>query len=174
MTITPLPIPGALQLDIEPLADNRGFFARCFCRDALQSHGIAFPVEQCSVSFNRTTHTLRGMHYQAAPGREMKLVRCTAGTMWDCIADLRPESPAFRTWTATELSARNHRSLLIPAGCAHGFITLAPDTEVLYMMSSPYAPELARGFPWDDPAIGIDWPAPPAVLSEKDLEFPPL
>ncbi len=174
MIVAALEIPGLWQIDIEPAEDARGFFARTFCRDELQAHGIDFAVAQCSMSFNRALHTLRGMHREAPPGREMKLVRCTAGRIWDCVADLRPDSPTYRRWTAVELSARNRRALLIPPQCAHGFLTLEPNSEALYMMSSPYAPELARGIRWDDPTLAIDWPASPAVISEKDRILPCL
>lgn len=172
MIYTPLEIPGAFRIDIDPQQDPRGFFARSFCRDELKSHGIDFPVAQCSISYNRALHTLRGMHVQAPPCTEIKLVRCTAGRIWDCIVDLRPDSPTFRRWVACELSADNHRTLLIPENCAHGFLTLTPDTEVYYMMSAPYEPRHARGVRWDDPAFGIDWPATPDVLSEKDRSYP--
>ncbi len=172
MIFTPTEIAGAFAIDIEPHEDERGFFARSFCIDELKSHGVDFPVTQCSVSFNRALHTLRGMHYQAAPCPEIKLVRCTAGRIWDCIVDLRPESPTFERWAALELSAENRRTLLIPEQCAHGFLTLTSDTEVYYMMSAPYEPDLARGVRWNDPAFGINWPAEPRVLSEKDSMFP--
>ncbi len=112
------------------------------------------------------------MHVQAAPCPEQKIVRCTAGRVWDCLLDLRPASPAFKQWTAEELSADNRRALLIPEQCAHGFLSLEPDTELLYMMSAPFAPECARGVRWNDPAFGIAWPAPPRILSDKDRLFP--
>ncbi len=171
MIITPLEIAGAFQVDIERSEDERGFFARCFCRDDWQEIGVDFPVVQCSISGNRSRHTLRGLHYQAAPHGETKLVRCTAGRLWDCIVDLRPESPTFLQWQATELSATNRRALLIPQQCAHGFLTLEDETEVFYMISAPYEPRSARGVRWDDPAFKIDWPAPPAVISTKDRTY---
>jgi len=172
MIITPLEIPGAFQIDVERAEDERGFFARCFCREQLRSQGVAFDVEQCSISGNRARHTLRGMHYQASPHAETKLVRCTAGSIWDCIVDLRPASPTFRKWTARELSADNRRSLLVPEQCAHGFLTLTADAEVFYMISSSYVPEAARGVRWNDPAFAIDWPAIPEVISPRDLAYP--
>ncbi len=172
MINTPLDIQGAFQIDIEPHEDERGFFARSFCREELSALGIDFPVAQCSVSYNRARHTLRGMHYQVPPCPETKLVRCTAGRVWDCIVDLRRASPTFGKWVAVELSADNHRTLLIPEQCAHGFLTLTPDTEVYYMMSTPYEPDYARGVRWNDPAFAVEWPAEPDVISEKDQQFP--
>ena len=172
MKLLPLRIPGAFRIDMDLLEDERGFFARTFCREELRRHGVEFPVAQCSVSFNREAFTLRGMHVQAAPCPEQKIVRCTAGRVWDCLLDLRPGSPAFKQWVAEELSAENRRALLIPEQCAHGFLSLEPGTELLYMMSAPFAPECARGVRWNDPAFGIAWPAPPRILSDKDRLFP--
>ncbi|HMO51459.1 MAG TPA: dTDP-4-dehydrorhamnose 3,5-epimerase family protein [Kiritimatiellia bacterium] len=168
MKFVPLSIPGAFRIDPEPKEDERGFFARTFCRDTFGRHGIDFTPAQCSISVNRARHTLRGMHYQTAPCPEIKLVRCTAGSIWDCLIDLRPDSPTFGQWTAEELSASNRRALLIPELCAHGFLSLTADSEVLYMMSAPFAPECARAVRWDDPAFGITWPAQPEVMSEAD------
>lgn len=168
----PLKIPGAYLIEIEPLTDDRGFFARTFCREELGRLGMDFPVAQCSLSRNTKQHTLRGMHYQAAPCPEIKLIRCTSGAVWDCIIDLRPESPAYRQWTAHELSADNHRALLVPEQCAHGFISLTDETELFYMMSAPHAPDCARAVRWNDPAFGIAWPAEPAVMSDKDRNLP--
>lgn len=172
MRFVPLAVPGAFLVEIEPQADARGFFARTFCREEFARRGVDFPVVQCSVSGNREAFTLRGLHYQAPPCPETKLVRCTAGRVWDCIVDLRPASPAFRRWVSAELSADNRRAVLIPENCAHGFLTLAPDTELFYMMSAPFAPEHARGVRWNDPAFGIAWPAQPAVMSDKDRALP--
>jgi dTDP-4-dehydrorhamnose 3,5-epimerase len=172
MKCAPLPIPGAFLVEVEPQEDGRGFFARTFCREEFARLGVDFPIAQCSVSGNCAAFTLRGMHVQAPPCPEKKLVRCTAGRAWDCIVDLRPDSPAFRTWTAAEISAANHRALLIPENCAHGFLTLEPDTELFYMMSAPFSPAHARGVRWDDPAFGIAWPAAPVVMSDKDRHLP--
>jgi len=165
MKCTALAVPGAFLVDVEPQEDERGFFARTYCREEFARLGVEFPVGQCSVSGNRAEHTLRGMHYQAAPCPETKLVRCTAGRVWDCVVDLRPASPAYKRWAAAELSAANHRALLVPEYCAHGFLTLAPDTELLYVISAPFVPACARGVRWNDPAFGIAWPAEPRVLS---------
>jgi dTDP-4-dehydrorhamnose 3,5-epimerase len=169
---TPLKISGAFLVELEPKADDRGMFARTFCRDEFARAGIDFPVVQCSVSYNRALHTLRGMHVQAPPCPEQKLVRCTAGRVWDCILDLRPQSPTFRQWVAQELSAENRKALLVPENCAHGFLTLSPDAELFYSMSAPFAPEHARAVRWNDPAFGIAWPAQPLVLSDNDRNVP--
>ena len=172
MKFTPLSIPGAYLVEVEPKEDGRGSFARTFCRDEFRRVGVDFSVAQCSVSFNREIHTLRGMHVQVSPCPEMKLVRCTAGRVWDCILDLRPGSPAYKQWVAEELSADNHRALLIPENCAHGFLSLAPNTELFYMMSAPFSPAHARSVRWNDPAFGIAWPIPLTVLSDKDRDLP--
>jgi len=172
VNLVPLKIPGAYLVEVEPKEDGRGLFARTFCRDEFARAGVDFPVAQCSVSLNREPFTLRGMHVQRPPCPEAKLVRCTAGRVWDCVLDLRPGSPTFRQWAAEELSADNHRALLIPENCAHGFLSLEPDTELFYMMSAPFAPAHAGGVRWDDPAFGIAWPAAPRVLSDKDRAWP--
>ncbi len=168
----PLSIAGAYQVDIEALGDERGLFARTYCAAEFVALGIELPIAQCSISYNRDRYTLRGMHWQRPPHPETKLVRCTAGQVWDCLLDLRPDSPTFKQWTAVELSAENRRAVLIPPECAHGFITLTPNTELFYMMSTPYAPESAMGVRWNDPAFNIEWPANPEVLSAKDQSWP--
>lgn len=172
MKLHPLRIPGAFRIEIDPLEDERGCFARTFCQEELRRQGVEFPVAQCSLSFNREALTLRGMHFQASPCPEQKIVRCTAGRVWDCILDLRPGSPTFQQWIAEELSAANRRALLIPEQCAHGFLSLEPGSELFYMMSTPFAPECARGVRWNDPAFDIAWPAEPKVLSAQDRSFP--
>ncbi|MDY0150501.1 MAG: dTDP-4-dehydrorhamnose 3,5-epimerase family protein [Kiritimatiellia bacterium] len=172
MKLVPLGIPGAFRIEADPQEDERGFFARIFCQEEFRRHGIDFPVAQCSLSFNRDAYTLRGMHVQTAPCPEKKIVRCTTGRVWDCILDLRPNSPTFKQWVSDELSAANRFALLIPEQCAHGFLSLEPGSELLYMMSAPFAPEYARGVRWNDPAFGIAWPAEPQVLSPKDQSFP--
>lgn len=167
------PIPGAFVVEPERIEDERGFFARTWCEREFREHGLDPRLAQCSVSFNRRAGTLRGMHYQAAPHGEAKLVRCTMGAIYDVVVDLRPDSPAFRRWTAVELSARNRRMLYIPQGLAHGFQTLEPDTEVFYQISEFYHPESARGVRWNDPAFGIEWPeAAERVLSDRDAGYP--
>lgn len=172
MIFTPTPIPGAWIVDIEPREDARGFFARSWCREEFSRHGLDARLVQCSISFNRRRHTLRGMHYQAEPHQEPKLVRCTRGRMWDVVLDLRRDSPAFRRWHGVELTAENRRALFVPAGCAHGFLTLEDNVEVLYQMGEFYHPESARGVRWNDPAFGIAWPADAPLLSERDASYP--
>lgn len=165
-------LPGACVIEMEPIRDERGFFARSFCREEFAAHGLNPGLVQCSVSFNEKRGTLRGMHWQAKPHEEAKLVRCTLGAIYDVILDLRPDSPAFRHWIAVELSAENHRALYIPEGCAHGFQTLADNSEVFYQMSGFYHPGCARGVRWDDPAFGIEWPVAEPILSRKDRDYP--
>lgn len=172
MMFSETPLPGAYIVDIEPARDSRGLFARVFCRDEMALRGLAADLAQCSTSFNEKAGTLRGMHFQAEPHAEEKLVRCTAGAIFDAIVDIRPGSRTFRRWFGLELSAENRRALYVPKGFAHGFLTLAEASEVLYMISVPYAPGSARGFRWDDPAIGIEWPRSPQVIAERDAAYP--
>lgn len=174
MIFRAMAIPGAFVIEPEPIEDERGSFARTFDREAFAARDLDPEVVQCSVSFNRRRGTLRGLHYQAAPHEEAKLVRCTAGTIWDVIADLRPGSPAFRRWEAVTLSAANRLALYVPRGCAHGFLTLEDGAEVSYQMSVPHHPESARGVRWDDPVLAIAWPEEPRVISEKDRSLPAL
>ena len=172
MIFTETAIPGAFVVDLEPRADERGFFARGWCAREFAEHGLDAALVQHNISFNRRTGTVRGMHYQADPHPEVKVVRCTRGRLFDVIVDLRPGSPSYCRWAGVELSAENRRALYIPAGVAHGFQTLADDTEVHYQMSDYYHPELARGVRWDDPAFGIAWPSPAtAILSERDRSY---
>jgi dTDP-4-dehydrorhamnose 3,5-epimerase len=160
---------------MQPIADERGFFARAWCPDEFAAAGLDPRAAALNVSYNRAAGTLRGMHMQAHPHGEAKLVRCTAGAVFDVIADLRPESPTYTRWFAAELSARNRIALYIPEGFAHGFQTLEPDTEVLYLMSAPHVPEAATGVRWDDPVLGIDWPpAAERVISDRDRAYPDL
>ena len=160
------------MLDLERFEDDRGFFARTYCREEFAAHGLNPDLAQCSVSFNLARGTLRGMHFQAAPHEEDKLVRCTQGAIYDVLVDLRPASPTFKRWLGAELSAENRRSLYIPAGLAHGFLTATPNAEVYYQISTPYHPDSARGVRWDDPAFGIEWPEEPIVISERDANYP--
>ena len=166
------PLPGAFVIDIEPAADHRGFFARTWCADEFSAHGLAPEITQCSVSFNRAVGTLRGMHYQSAPHDETKLVSCRAGALYDVMIDLRLDSPNYCQWFGVELSADNHRMLYIPAGLAHGFLTLQPDTEVFYQISGRFVPEAARGVRWNDPRFGIIWPHPPQIIADRDANYP--
>jgi dTDP-4-dehydrorhamnose 3,5-epimerase len=165
-------IPGLYVIEIEPRADERGFFARTWCADELAGAGLVGSVAQCSVSYNTRKGTLRGMHYQADPYAETKIVRCTAGAVYDVAVDLRPESPTFHKWFGIELQAGRHNMLYIPAGLAHGFQTLTDDAEVYYQISVPYQPDAGRGVRWDDPAFGIVWPLVNPILSERDATYP--
>jgi dTDP-4-dehydrorhamnose 3,5-epimerase len=158
MKLVETPIPGAFVIEIERRVDERGFFARTFSRDEFVAAGLDPHVEQCSLSYNQHAGTLRGMHYQAAPHGEVKLVRCIAGAVFDVIVDLRPESPAYLTWFGITLDATTRSALYVPEGCAHGFMTLVPDAELLYQMSAKNVPEAARGVRWDDPRLAIAWP----------------
>jgi dTDP-4-dehydrorhamnose 3,5-epimerase len=162
----------AYIIEPELFEDERGFFARTWCQAEFREHGLNPGLVQCSISFNRSRGTLRGMHYQVAPNEEAKLVRCTAGAIWDVIIDLRPSSPTFRHWISVELTARNHRMLYVPEGFAHGFLTLDDDTEVAYQISEFYAAECARGVRWNDTAFGIRWPEEVRVISARDQSFP--
>jgi dTDP-4-dehydrorhamnose 3,5-epimerase len=174
MIFTESPLPGAFLIDVAPITDDRGFFARAYCAEEFAAKGIGVELRQCSVSYNIRKGTLRGLHYQRAPHEEHRLVRCTAGAIFDVIVDIRPQSAHFRRWFGTALTAQNHRSLFIPPGFAHGFITLSDDAEVYYMISVPHAPEFARGFRWNDPAFAIQWPMAPTVISPRDAAYPLL
>lgn len=165
------PLAGAHVIELDPHLDSRGFFARSFCEREFAAHGLVTRWRQASVSWNRAAHTLRGMHWQSAPRPEAKLVRCTAGAVYDVIVDLRRASPTCLRWFAVELSARNRLALYVPEGFAHGFLTLEDETELSYSMSEEYAPECARGLRFDDERLAIDWPAPPSVISERDRGF---
>ncbi len=172
MIFSPTGLPGAFLLELQKLQDERGFFARSFCVREFTAQGLEPRVSQCNISFNARRGTLRGLHYQEAPREEAKLIRCTAGAIHDVIVDLRPHSATYLKHFGARLDARNRRMLFVPAGFAHGFLTLEDDTEVFYQMSEFYAPESARGIRWDDPALGIDWPLRPTVLSERDGSYP--
>lgn len=172
MRYTELSVAGVFAVDIEPIADERGFFARTVCSDELAKRGLPAHYCQSSISSNAKRGTLRGMHFQAAPSRESKLVRCTQGALYDVVLDLRQESPTYGHSAGIELSAANRTAIAIPHGCAHGFMTLADDTEVLYMMSEIHNPALARGIRWDDPHFSISWPLVPVVMSERDAQYP--
>jgi dTDP-4-dehydrorhamnose 3,5-epimerase len=174
MKFTATPLRGAFIVDIEPTSDERGFFARTFCAQEFAGYGFDTSALECSASFNANKGTLRGMHYQVPPHEEDKLVRCTAGAIFDVIVDIRRNSPSYGQWFGTELSAGNRRALLAPKGFAHGFISVADASEVLYMISARHAPESARGFSWDDPEVGIAWPMRPAVISVRDAAYQTL
>lgn len=174
MKFVPTSLEGAFVVEPELLEDERGCFARSFCRDEFVAHGLDPAVIQCNISFNRRRGTLRGLHYQVKPHEEAKLVRCTRGAVWDVIVDLREGSPTLYRWFATELTAENRRALYVPRGFAHGFQTLVDDSELFYQMSEFYHPESARGVRWDDPVIGISWPLRDPVLSLRDRSYPLL
>jgi dTDP-4-dehydrorhamnose 3,5-epimerase len=167
-----LELPGAFVIDLEPVLDERGFFARAWDEREFAAHGLETRLVQCSLSYNRQAGTLRGIHLQLPPFAEVKLVRCVRGALYDVVLDLRSDSPAFGRWTAVTLSAENRRAVYVPRGCAHGFQTLADDTEVYYQISELYAPEHARGVRWNDPRFGVEWPRPVSVISLKDAGYP--
>jgi dTDP-4-dehydrorhamnose 3,5-epimerase len=172
MKFTETPLSGAFLIEPERRSDERGFFSRVFCRDEFTAQGLDCTVAQCNVSFNPKKATLRGMHYQVAPYQEVKLVRCTMGTIFDVIVDLRRESRSLGNWFGLELSAENRLMLYVPKGFAHGYLTLADNTEVFDQVSESYSPESERGARWNDPAFGISWPSQPELISDKDREHP--
>jgi dTDP-4-dehydrorhamnose 3,5-epimerase len=171
MKFLPTKLPDVWIVDLEKHEDERGYFARSWCRSEFEKNGLNPNLVQCSVSFNRKKGALRGMHYQVAPHEEAKLVRCTRGAICDVAVDLRQNSPTYKQWTAAELTSENGRALYIPEGFAHGFQTLADDTEVFYQMSEFYHPESARGIRWNDPALKIVWPFPDPILSPRDKNY---
>jgi dTDP-4-dehydrorhamnose 3,5-epimerase len=167
-------LAGVFVVDAEPVADDRGTFTRTFAADEFAQHGLDPTVVQCNISTNRRAGTLRGVHWQAAPHGEAKLVRCTRGRIFDVAVDVRTDSPTFRRWLGFELSGVEPRALYLAVGFAHGFISLEPDSEVFYQISAPHRPAASRGFRWDDPAVAIEWPAAPTVLSDRDRSLPML
>ena len=173
MIITEI-LGGACLIEIQQLEDERGFFARTFCNGEFAQAGLEAVVAQCSISYSHQKGTMRGMHFQIAPHQETKLVRCTRGSIFDSIVDIRPDSPTYKQWFAVELTADNRKALFVPKGYAHGFLTLADNTEVFYQISTPFAPAFARGFVWNDPVIGIAWPFAPIVISDRDAAYPVL
>ncbi len=172
MLFTETHLKGAYIIDPERIEDERGFFARTWDRHEFETLELNSSLAQCNISYNARRGTLRGMHYQVAPHEETKLVRCTAGTIYDVIIDLRPGSPTLREWLAVELSAANRRMLYIPPGYAHGFQTLEDHSEVFYQMAEFYAPDYARGVRWNDPAFGIIWPEVPQMIAARDQAYP--
>lgn len=172
MTFHETKIPGVFEIYIEPKRDDRGFFARVWCQKEFEDRGLDPHLVQCSVSYNTQKGTLRGMHYQAAPFQETKVVSCTQGAIYDVVLDLRPQSGTFRDWIAAVLTAENRNMVYIPKGCAHGFLTLKDDTEVFYQISEFYNAESARGVRWDDPAFHIVWPEKVEVISQRDQSYP--
>lgn len=174
MRFVPTPLPDAFLIEPESISDERGFFARIYCKNEFVAHGLDPSLVQCSISFNKKKGTLRGMHFQNKPYEEVKVVRCTRGTIYDVIIDLRPKSKKFCKWFGVKLSEENRRALYIPAGFAHGFMTLVDDTEVLYQVSEFYHPEFASGVRWNDPAFSIEWPEKVVVISERDAHYPDI
>ena len=172
MIFTETKLKGAFVVEPELLEDERGFFARTYCTKEFREHGIEFNFVQCNVSFNRKRGTLRGMHFQLSPYEEAKVVRCTMGEIYGVIVDLRPDSATFKKWINVELSQENRKMIYTPKGFAHGFITLENNTEVFYQMSQFYAPAHAKGFRWDDPVFGIEWPLEVRSISDRDLNLP--
>jgi dTDP-4-dehydrorhamnose 3,5-epimerase len=172
MRFVTTPLHGLLVVEVEVGLDARGGFGRCFCKNEFATAGVTFDVAQASISSNLLAGTLRGMHYQADPHGEAKLVRCTRGRLFDVAVDLRPNSPTRTRWFGLELSAATPRLLYIPPGFAHGFVTREPDCEVSYLMDSEYFADAARGVRWNDPAFGIAWPTGPREMSEKDASYP--
>ncbi len=166
------PLPGAWVIDPERIEDERGFFARSWCRQEWIERGLNPALVQCNITWNHRRGTLRGLHWQEEPHAEAKLVRCTRGSIYDVIVDLRPKSPTWKQWFAIELSAFNHTMLYIPEGFAHGLQTLQNESEVFYQMSEEYHPECARGVRWNDPAFGIQWPIAERIIAARDEAFP--
>ena len=174
MHFDPLPIAGGFLIRPDPVHDERGLFARVWCAEEFAKHGITTLPVQSNTGFSPRAGTLRGLHYQVAPALEAKLVRCTRGAVFDVIVDLRADSPTRGQWFGTELTAENRHGLYVPPLCAHGYLTLCPDTELEYLATAPYFPAAARGLRYDDPAVGIRWPAPVTVISERDRGWPLL
>lgn len=174
MTFRETALAGVWIVELEPVTDARGFFARTWCRREFEARGLNPALAQCSISANRRRGTVRGMHFQQAPHAEAKLVRCTRGAIHDVALDVRRGSPTFGRWVAVELTANNHRMLYVPEGVAHGFQTLADDTEVLYQISEFHHPESERGVRWDDAGVGIAWPVTDVTVSARDAGLPPL
>jgi dTDP-4-dehydrorhamnose 3,5-epimerase len=175
MRLAPLELRGAYVVEVEPHVDDRGLFARTWSLDEFAEHGLGATWVECSTSFNVRAGTVRGLHFQDEPRREVKLVRCVRGAAFDVVVDLRPDSSTYRGWVGVEITADNRRGIYVPEGFAHGFQTLVDGTELTYQISERYDPELARGVRWDDPAIGVEWPeCADRVISERDLALPSL
>lgn len=172
MRFTPTPIPRLFVVDLESRVDERGFFARAWCQHELSSQGLSGNCVQANLSYNTRRGTLRGMHFQLPPHCEDKFVRVVCGAVHDVVVDLRPDSPTFERWFATELNATQRRALFIPQGCAHGYLTLTDDAEVFYLVSAPYDREAVRGIRWNAEILNGAWPFVPAVISEQDSQWP--
>ncbi len=172
MIFTETPLKDAYVIELEPIEDERGFFARSWCVREFEEHGLNPNLVQCNVSFNKKKGTLRGMHYQAPPHEEAKMLRCTKGSLYDVIVDLRKDSPTFKQWFSVDLTAENRKQLYIPEGFAHGFQTLEDGTEIFYQMTEFYHPKSAKGIRWNDPAFQIEWPLSDCIISENDSKYP--
>ena len=172
MIFTPGAVAGSYVIDVERRTDDRGFFARSWCAEEFAKHGLEIRIAQINVAVSRKRATLRGLHYQEAPFAEVKVVRCTRGAVFDVALDLRPSSPTYLKWFGVELTEENVRALYVPEGCAHGYLTREPDSEVEYLTSHAYVPAAARGVRFDDPAFGIDWPGEPEEISAADRNWP--
>ena len=172
MRFTETPLSGVVVIALDAVEDERGFFARTFCDDEFSRAGIVMQPRQMNVSHNIEAFTLRGLHYQTGGHGESKLVQCLRGRIFDVAVDLRRDSPTYRRWFGIELSPALRRMIFIPEGCAHGFLTLEPSSDVFYVMGHPFVPEAGRGVRWNDPAFGIAWPAPPRVISPRDESYP--
>lgn len=172
MTFEELRLSGAYLIQLERKEDERGFFARCFCEDEFAKHGLPVRFPQCNLSRNERAGTLRGMHFEYPSGSESKLVRCVRGAVHDVIVDLRSGSPTYLAWEHAVLTADEGNALYVPAGFAHGFLTLSDDCDVFYQMGDSYRPARSAGFRWNDPAFGIEWPSAPALVSERDASYP--
>jgi len=174
MQIHTTPLPGSALVDLKLLEDDRGFFARAFCRQEFIDAGLEPLVEQANISFNHNAGTLRGFHYQLEPNAETKFIRCYRGAIWDVIVDLRPESPTYLKWFGAELTEDNRTAMYVPVGFAHGFCVVSDVADVIYKQTDYWTPDADRGISPDDPEIGVEWPIPPAVISEKDAGWPLL
>lgn len=165
-------IKGAILIDLEKIEDSRGFFARAWCKEEFKKNNLNSALEQCNFAFNHKKGTLRGMHYQAKPFDEAKLVRCIKGSIFDVVIDIRPNSETYKKYQAFNLTETNHKALYIPEGCAHGYQTLEDNSEVFYQMSRSYVPEYAKGFRWNDPTFNINWPIKTPIILERDSNYP--
>jgi dTDP-4-dehydrorhamnose 3,5-epimerase len=174
MRIAELPIAGAYVVKAEPIHDERGYFARTWSREEFAEHRLETKLEQCSVAHNEQRGTVRGMHYQVAPNSETKVVTCIAGSVYDVLVDVRPDSPTYLRWHAEQLGAGSHVGLYVPKGVAHGYQTLTDRATLFYMISAPFHGPSARGVRWDDPRVGIRWPIPVTRISARDCAFPLL
>ena len=172
MRFTETAVVGAFVIDVDVINDHRGFFGRIWCQRDFMARGLKAEIAQINVGFGKTNGTLRGLHYQVAPHEEVKVARCTQGSLYDVVLDLRPESPTYKLWAGVNLTADNHRMLYIPEGCAHGYLTLEENTELSYSTSALYNPDSATGVRYDDPMFGIRWPGEAEVISDRDLSWP--